>query len=244
MLDATRAPPNTHRHVHTHTDPHMPAHILACFIVVVQLPSRVQHVMIPWTVAVRQVSLSFTISGVCPNSCPFSWWCHLTISSSDALFSSCLQSFPASGTFPVSHLFASDDQNTGASASASVLPVNIQVWSSLKINWFDLAVQGTFRSLLQCHSSKASVLWHSAFTVQLSQLYVTTGKTIAFNIQTFVGRVVSLLSISITHLRAYGCSWLLFLSAPFVNYFHKNIHCDFNPKLQQIFRAITHGGAT
>ena len=67
--------------------------------------------------------------------------------------------------------------------------------SSLKIDWFDLfAVQGTFRSLLQQHSSKASILWHSTFfTVQLSQLYVTTGKTIALTIWTFVGRAMSLL---------------------------------------------------
>ena len=66
---------------------------------------------------------------------------------------------------------------------------------SLKIDWFDLlAVQGTFRSFLQHHSLKASILWHSVFfTVQLSQLYVTTGKTIALAIQTFVGQVMSLL---------------------------------------------------
>ena len=66
---------------------------------------------------------------------------------------------------------------------------------SLKIDWFDLlAVQWTFRSLLQNHSSKASILWHYAFfMVQLSQLYVTTGKTMALPIGTFVGRVMSLL---------------------------------------------------
>ena len=89
----------------------------------------------------------------------------------------------------MSRLFTSDDQNTGVSASASVLPM-----ISLKISWFDLiAVQGTLRSLLQHHSSKASILWHSAFfTVQLSQLYVTTGKTIALTIWTFVDRVMSL----------------------------------------------------
>ena len=63
---------------------------------------------------------------VCSNSCPLSWWCHPTISSSIVRFSSCLQSFPASGSFPVSWLFTSDDQVIGASASASVLPVNIQ----------------------------------------------------------------------------------------------------------------------
>ena len=65
---------------------------------------------------------------VCPSSCSLHWWCHPVISSSDALFS-CPQSFPVSGTFPMSCLFTSDDQNTGA--SASVLPVNIQRWSPL-----------------------------------------------------------------------------------------------------------------
>ena len=64
---------------------------------------------------------------------------------------------------------------------------------SLKIDWFDLlAAQGTFRSLLQHHSLKASILQHSAFTVQLAQLYMTTGKTIVLNTQTFVGRIMSL----------------------------------------------------
>ena len=63
---------------------------------------------------------------VCPYSCPLHWWCHPTISPSDVLFSFHPQSFPGSGTFPMSQLFASDDQNTGASASASVLPISIQ----------------------------------------------------------------------------------------------------------------------
>ena len=70
---------------------------------------------------------------VCPSSGPFHWWCHPAISSSDALFSFCPQSLPASGTFPMNHLFASDDQNTGTSASASVFPVNIQGWSPLRL---------------------------------------------------------------------------------------------------------------
>ena len=70
---------------------------------------------------------------VCPSSCPLHWWCHPAISSSDALFSFFPQSFPASGTFPMSQLFASDDQNTGVSASASVLPVNTQGWFPLRM---------------------------------------------------------------------------------------------------------------
>ena len=69
--------------------------------------------------------------GVCSNSCPLSQWCHPTISSSFVPFSSCLQSLPASGSFPVSQLFASGNQSIGASASASVLPMNIQGWFPL-----------------------------------------------------------------------------------------------------------------
>ena len=71
--------------------------------------------------------------GVCPSSCSLHWWCYPAISSSDALFSFCPQSFPALGAFSMSHLFTSDVQNTGASASASVLSVNIQDWSSLRL---------------------------------------------------------------------------------------------------------------
>ena len=99
---------------------------------------------------------------VCPDSCPLSWWCYLSISSSVALFSG-LQSFPASGSFPVSWLFASDDQCTGASASAAVLPMNIQGWFPIGLTWFDLAAQETLKSLLQHHSSKSSILQCSAF---------------------------------------------------------------------------------
>ena len=66
--------------------------------------------------------------GACSNSCPLSWWCHPTISSSVVSFSSCLQSFPASGSFPVTQLFTSGGQRIGPSASASDLPVNVQGW--------------------------------------------------------------------------------------------------------------------
>ena len=85
----------------------------------------------------------------CTNSCPLSWWCNLTILSSVIPFSSCLQSFPASGSFPMSQLFASGDRSIGASASASVLPVSIQRCFFFRIDWFDLTIQGTLKSLLQ-----------------------------------------------------------------------------------------------
>ena len=89
-------------------------------------PHGLQHTMLPCP------SLS---PGVCSNSCPFSWWCHPTISSSVAPFSLCPQSFPASGSFPVSQLLASGDQNIGASASTSVLPINIRDWLPLRLTW-------------------------------------------------------------------------------------------------------------
>ena len=76
--------------------------------------------------------------GACSNSCPLSWWWHPTISSSVVPFSSCLHSFPALGSFPVSVLFTSDGQGIGTSASALVLPMSIQGWLLLGlIDWFD-----------------------------------------------------------------------------------------------------------
>ena len=88
----------------------------------------------------------------------------------------------------MSQFFASGGQSTGVSASTSVLPMNTQDWLDL------LAVQGTLKNLLQYHSSKASILQHSAFfTVQLLHPYMTTGKTIALTRWIFVGKVMSLL---------------------------------------------------
>ena len=84
--------------------------------------------------------------GICSNSCPSSQWCHPTISSSVAPFSSCPQSFPRSGSFPTSRLFTSGGQSIGASASASVLPVNIQDWFPLGlIDLFSLQSKGLSR---------------------------------------------------------------------------------------------------
>ena len=111
------------------------------------------------------------------NSCPLSWWCHPTISSSVVTFSFCLQSFPASGSFPMSQFFTSGGQSIRASVSIS--PSNeYSGLISFRIDWLDLlAVQRTLKSLLQHHSSKASILQRSAFfLVQLSYPYMTTGK--------------------------------------------------------------------
>ena len=133
--------------------------------------------------------------GVYLNSCPLSWWCHLTISSSVVPFSSCLQFFPESGSFQMSPLFTSGGQNTGVSASTSVLPMNYPGPISIRMDWLDLlAVQGTLKSLLQHHSSKASILLLSAlFIAQLLCPCITIGKTIALTRRTFVDKVMSLL---------------------------------------------------
>ena len=147
-----------------------------------------------WTAA-HQASLSIPTPRTYSNSCPSSRWCHPIISSSVIPFSSYCQSFPASRSLPRSQFFASGGQRIGVSASASVLPMNIQDWSPL--GWtsrMDIVVQGTLKSLLQHHSSKTSILQCSAFfIVHLSQPYVTTGKTITLTRQTFVGKVMFLL---------------------------------------------------
>ena len=109
-------------------------------------------------------------------------------------FSSCLQSFQASGSFQMSQFFASSGQSQSFSFSIS----SSNEYSGLisfRIDWFDLlAVQGTLKSLLQHHSSKSSILLHSAvFIVQLSHPYTTTGKTIALTRWTFRGKIMSLI---------------------------------------------------
>ena len=118
----------------------------------------------------RPTCLSPTL-GVYSNPCPSIWWCHPTISSSVVPFSSCPQSLPASGSNEYSGLI------------------------SFRMDWLDLlAVQGTLKSLLQHHNSKASVLPLSPFfIVQLSHPYMTTGKSIALTRWTFIGKVMSLL---------------------------------------------------
>ena len=132
--------------------------------------------------------------GVHSDSCPSSQWCHPAISSSVVPFSSCPQSLPASESFPMSQLFTWGGQNTGVSALASFLPKKSQGWSPSEWTGWILVVQGTLRSLLQHHNSKASILWLSAFfTVELSRPCMTTGKTIALTRWTFVGKVMSLL---------------------------------------------------
>ena len=182
--------------------------------------SHVHLSVTPWTAAYL-ASLSFTISWSLLNSYPLSWWCRPAISSCDALFSFCPQSFPASGTFPMSCLSASDDQNTGPSASASALPVNIQGWFPLRLTGL---ISLLFKGLSESSSApqfEGIILWCSAFfTVQLSQPCMTTGKAIALTIRTFVGTVMSLLfntlsRFVITFLPRSNCLLISWLQSPF-----------------------------
>ena len=119
---------------------------------------------------------------ICSNLCPLSRWCHPTISSSVVPFSSCPQSFP------VSEFFSQLNQ------VAKVVELQLQ-HLSFRIGWFDLLpVQGILKSLLQCHSLKASIFHHRNFLmVQFSHWYMTIGKTIALTIWIFVDKVLFLL---------------------------------------------------
>ena len=155
-------------------------------VVVVQLLSHVRLFVTPWTAA-HQAFLSFTISWSLLKSCPLSQWCHPAISSCVAPFSSCPQSLPASESFSSESTLHMRWPKYW-SFSFCISPSNeYSGLISFRIDWFDLlAVQGTLKSLPQHHNSKESILWHSAlFTVQLSHPYMTTGKPIAFTIQTF-----------------------------------------------------------
>ena len=131
-----------------------------------------------WTQQLQHARLPCPLlsPGVCSNSCSLGWWFYSTISSSIAPFSSCL-CFPASRSFPMSQFFASGGQSITASASASVLR-NIRGWFPLGWTGLMSAIQETLKSLLQHHNLKASIPRCSAFfMVQLSHLFMTTGKT-------------------------------------------------------------------
>ena len=120
-------------------------------------PHGLQHARLPCP------SLSL---GACSNSCPLSWWCHPTISSSAIPFSSCLRSFPASGSFLVSQLFTSGGQSIRVSASASVLPMNIQDWFPFGlVGLISLQSKGLWRVF-----SNSTVQKHQFFGAQPSLL--------------------------------------------------------------------------
>ena len=130
----------------------------------VQSLSRVQLFVSPWTVARRLPCLSPTLRAY-SNSCPSSQWCHPTISSSVVPFSACPQSLPPSGSLQISQLVTSGGRSIGASASASVLPVNIQ-------DWFPLGWTGwspcSPRDGLSGVFSNTTVEKHQFFSTQLS----------------------------------------------------------------------------
>ena len=130
---------------------------------------------------------------VSSNSHPLSQWCHSIKWSFIASFSSCLQFFPASGSFPMSHFFASGGQSIRASASISALPMNIQGSFPLGLTGFiSLLSKDSQESSPVPHFESISILWHSAFfMVQLSHPYMTTGKIIALTRWTFVSKVAS-----------------------------------------------------
>ena len=141
---------------------HFEAHIIflldSAVLSSVQSLSHVSLFATPWTAA-RQASLSIAYS----NSCPSSWWCHPTVSFSVVPFSSCLQSFPASGSFPENQFLASGGQSIGISASTSVLPMNIQDWFPL--GWTGLI---TLQSKgLSRVFSNTTVQKHQLFSAQL-----------------------------------------------------------------------------
>ena len=132
--------------------------------------------------------------GVHSNFCPSSQWCHPAISSSVIPFSSHLQSFSASGSFPVSQFFASGGQSIGVSASASVLSMNIQDWYPLGwICWLSLQSKRLSRVFSNNAVQKNRLFNVVFFMVQHSHPYMTTRKTIALARWTFVGKVMSLL---------------------------------------------------
>ena len=140
----------------------------------------------------------------CSNTCPSSQWCHPTISSFVVPFSSCLQSFPASGSFPRSQLFTSGGQRIGISPSASVLTMNILDWFPLGLTGWILHSKGLSRVF-----SNIAVQKHQFLNVQLSfwaNSHMTTGKTIILTIPTFVGNVMSLL---FTMLSRFAIAFLL-----------------------------------
>ena len=160
--------------------------------------------------------------GACSNSCPLSWWWHPTISSSVVPFSSFLPSI-----FPSIRVFSNESilsirWTKYWSFSFSISPSNeYSGLISFRIDWLDLlAVQGTLKSLLQHHSSKASILRHLGFfIVQLSHPYMTTGKTTALTRWTFVGKVISLLfnmlsRLVITFLPRIKCLLISWLQSP------------------------------
>ena len=170
--------------------------------------------------------------GVCSNSCPLCWWCHPTISSSVISSSSCPQFFRHQSLSLDSALHIRWPKYW--SFSFSISPSTEHSWLIyFRIDWFDLqAVQGTLKSLSQHHNLKASILWFSAFfMVQLSHPYMTTGKTIALTIWTFVGKVISLLFNMLSSFSSKEQASFNFLAAV-------TIHSDFGAQEYKVYHCF------
>ena len=189
---------HTHTHTHTHTSKTLPKrnnvdrwkqiyHYLKHYLIKDQISNQFSSSQFSRSVMSNSLRPHELMHArpPCPsptprvysNSCPLSQWCHPAISSSVVPFSSCPQFLQASGSFPMSQLHMRWPESW--SFSFSVSPSNEHPGLiSFRLDWLDLlAVQGTLKSLLQHHSSKPSIFWHSAFfTVQLSHPYMTTGK--------------------------------------------------------------------
>ena len=133
----------------------------------------------PWTVTC-QASYSSPSPWLCSDSYPLSWWCHPTVSSPVIPFSSCLQSFPETRSFPVIQFFASGGQSIGVSASASILLMNIQDWFPLELN--SLMISLLFKEFSRISST--TVQKHTFGGIQ------PIGKTITLTRHTFVGKVM------------------------------------------------------
>ena len=153
--------------------------------------SHVWFFVAPWTAAC-QAPLSSTPS-VHSDSCPLSQWCYLTISSSAARFSFCLQSFPVSRSFPMSQLFPSGSQSIGASTSASLLPFNLQGWFPLGfwLVWSFCIPKNSQEPSPGPQLESINSLTLSLLLIQLSYPFMTAGKIIALSIHTFVDSYTS-----------------------------------------------------
>ena len=197
------------KHINTHNSVQFSHTVVSDFL----WPHGLQHARLP---------CPSPTPGVYSKSCPLSRWCHPTISSSVVPFSSHLQSFPASGSFPKSQFFTSGGQNIGVSASKSVLQMNIQDWFPLGwTGWISLQSKGLSRvfsntTQFKCINSLAFSFLNSS---TLTSKHDYWKKNIAFTRQTFVGKVMSLLfnmlsRLVITFLPRVKCLLISWLQAP------------------------------
>ena len=164
-----------------------------CFSSVQFRHSFMSHSLQPHGLKHARLPCPSPIPRACSNSHPSSRWCCLTISSSIIPFFSCLQSFPASGSFPMSRFLTSGGQSIGVSASASVLPMSIQDWFPLGLpGLISLQSKGLSRIFPNITVQKHQFFWCSAFFIlQLSPPYMTSGKPQLWLDEHLIGKVMS-----------------------------------------------------